>query len=72
MSQTQCDRLYAYLAEHGSITAAEAYRELGIPAVMRRIHDLRWRRKVPIRTETVRGVNRFGEPCDYARYWMAI
>jgi len=67
MSQTQCDRLYAYLAEHGSITAAEAYRELGIPAVMRRIHDLR-RRGVLIRTDPECGINRYGEPCEYARY----
>ena len=57
----------AYLAEHGSITPADAYRELGIPAVMRRIHDLR-KRGVEIDTVSETGKNRFGEQCTYARY----
>jgi biotin operon repressor len=68
MSTTsQCDRLLYYLAKHGSVTLTEAQRELGIPVVMRRIHDLR-KRGVQIETIEEKGTNRFGEPCEYARY----
>lgn len=67
MIDSQCDRLYAYLATRGSVTVNEAARDLGIPCVMRRVHNLR-QRGVDIVTIKERGQNRYGEECEYARY----
>ena len=38
---TQCERILAYLDEHGSITRAEAMSECGIANFTARVSDLR-------------------------------
>lgn len=64
---TQRDRVFDYLAEHGSITALDAMREFGIIDLAGRVRDLRKLGFDVVSTpETV--VNRFGEPCRIVRY----
>ena len=67
--ESQCKRLYDYLATHGSISVNEASTLLGIPVVMRRICDLRKRYgEGVVETKMVDGTNRFGEKCTFAKY----
>ena len=49
---TQCERILAYLDEHGSITRAEAMSECGIANFTARVSDLR-RDGVALDVETV-------------------
>lgn len=66
---TQRERVLRYLQLHGSITAADAVRDLGVACLAERVRDLRERghsiKSIP---ETV--VNRFGEPCRIVRYTL--
>lgn len=64
---TQTDRVLRHLEDYGSITSLIAMREYGIMRLASRISDLK-KRGVPIRKETVRGKNRYGEPTRYAKY----
>lgn len=64
---TQCERILDYLAEHGSITRAEAMSECGIANFTARISDLR-REGVKLDVETVIRKNRYGENVRFARY----
>lgn len=67
---TQCDRVMAWLEEHGSISDTEARDELGIRRVGARIWDLKRKREVPIITKMETGVNRFGEKVKYGVYYL--
>ena len=64
---TQCERILDYLAEHGSITRAEAMSECGIANFTARISDLR-RDGVKLDVETVTQKNRYGDTVRFARY----
>lgn len=66
----QNERILKYLADFGSITQAEAYRDLGVMRLASRISDLR-KLGYPItdKPETVK--NRYGETCCIKRYSMA-
>lgn len=66
---TQNNRILRHFEEIGSITSAEAMQEYGIYRLASRISDLR-RMGFDIKKETVKGVNRFGEPTHYAKYSM--
>lgn len=67
MKLTQCDRILRHLRDHGSITSLEAISEYSILRLAARIKDLK-RRGYNITSETVRGVNRYGEPTRYSVY----
>lgn len=68
---TQCERILAYLDEHGSITRAEAMSELGIANFTARISELR-QEGVILAVETETRKNRYGEPVRFARYRRAV
>ena len=65
----QCDRIVRHLEDYGSITSMEAMQDYGIMRLASRVSDLK-RAGFPIRVETVRGKNRYGENTSYARYYM--
>lgn len=64
---TQSERILRHLEIFGSITSLEAIRDYGIMRLASRVSDLK-KDGLPVRTEFVRGKNRFGEPTCYARY----
>ena len=56
---TQCDRIVAFINEHGSITDEDA-RTMRIHRLASRIHDLR-KQGNKIVTETIYGKNEYGK-----------
>ena len=68
---TQNERILAYIDRVGSITQREALNELGVARLASRVNDLR-NLGHPIISERVDGLNRFGEPCHWARYRMGV
>lgn len=66
----QTEKIARHLETYGSITSLEAMRDYGIMRLASRVSDLK-KAGVPIRVETVRGKNRFGEVTNYARYSLA-
>ena len=64
---TQCEQIYSYLHEFGSITPLEALRDLGVMRLSARIMELR-ERHVPIEMVMVQGRNRWGKKTSYAEY----
>lgn len=69
---TQCKRILDYLDDYGSITPIEALRDLGIMRLAARIHEIRSRHGIPVIGESVKDVNRMGEPIHYTRYKKAV
>ena len=63
----QIERVMMYLDRYGSITTREAFNELGIARLASRIHDLK-KIGYPIKSETIRVKNRFGENTHYTKY----
>ena len=68
---TQCDRVLRYMREFGSITQADAIRELGCMRLASRISELR-KRGIPIQKETRSGKNRWNETTWYAAYSLEV
>ena len=64
---TQAQMILQYMADNGSISAAEAFYHLGITRLSARIFDLR-KAGHRIVNETVTGVNRHGARVRYDRY----
>lgn len=64
---TQCERILDYMQKFGSISTLEAFTDLGCTRLASRINDLR-REGVSIKSEFVKGKNRFGETIHYKRY----
>ena len=64
---TQGEKIIAYIKEFGSITAFDAYTDLGIMRLASRIHDLTEQGYV-FKRETVKSKNRYGETIHYTRY----
>lgn len=64
---TQSERIVRHLEAFGSITSLEAMSDYGIMRLASRISDLK-KDGLQVRTEFVRGKNRFGESTCYARY----
>lgn len=64
---TQCEKILRYMEATGGITQAEAVTEFGCYRLSARIADLK-AQGIPIKTETVKQKNRFGEPVTFARY----
>ena len=65
--QSQCDRILRHLKDNGSITSLEAMQEYGIMRLASRITNLK-RKGYPIQSETVSGINRYGETTYYSKY----
>lgn len=63
---TQAQRIIEYILDNGSITPLEAF-DLGITRLAARVNDMR-RNGVPVVTETVESVNRYGDKVRFARY----
>ena len=64
---TQCERIMRHLEDYGSITSLEAIKEYGIMRLALRITDLK-RKGHRITSETVSGINRYGETTYYKKY----
>jgi EAL domain-containing protein (putative c-di-GMP-specific phosphodiesterase class I) len=58
-----------YMTENGSITTLEAF-GIGVARLASRVFDLRTK-GIPIKREMVDVLNRKGEKCRVARYWLA-
>lgn len=64
---TQCDKILAYIREHGSITPLDALREFNCMRLASRMSDLKARGyNVQSKMETSKNKN--GELVSYARY----
>lgn len=63
----QNDKILRYMQETGGITPMEAIEQFGCMRLAARISDLK-AQGVPIKKETVKRRNRFGEPVSFARY----
>lgn len=64
----QCDRVLRYMQTQGSITRAQAMADIGVANLPAVIDDLRHKVGVPIKTNIVKGTNRYGEKITYAKY----
>lgn len=64
---TQKTAIIQYIFDFGSITPMEAYGDLGITKLATRISELK-RDGWILKTEMVKGKNRYGKPTRYARY----
>ena len=65
---TQTERVLAYIKEKGSITQLEAINVLGCTRLSARAWDIQNKLGIPLKTETVKVKNRFGETCSVTRY----
>ena len=67
MKKTQAQRVLDYMAEFGSITPLDAFRDLGVMRLGARIFDLKREGfKIVGKSETIK--NRYGEHCTIKRY----
>lgn len=66
---SQNSRVLDYIERCGSITQMDATKDLDVMRLAARIADLK-EKGVKIETVMVDGVNRFGEPTKYARYYL--
>lgn len=67
----QQKRILEYMTTHGGITAAEAFRDLGVMRLSARIKEMREDGQ-QIVTQRVESVNRYGEKVHFARYKAVI
>ena len=67
MKKTQNERVMDYLNDHGSITALQAMRDLGVMRLASRIHDLR-NDGHDFHVEDVAVKNRYGTKSYIAQY----
>ena len=65
---TQAQKILMFIKKHGSITTLEAFR-LGITRLAARVLEMR-ERGIDIRREMVTVLNRDGEKCRVARYFI--
>lgn len=70
MALTQCEMILSHIQKHGSITDMEAYQLYGICRLSGRIFDLRQAGHM-IKTEFVKGKNRYGKKIQYGKYSFA-
>ena len=64
----QYDRVLRYMQTQGSITRAQAMTDIGVANLTAVIDYLRHSVGVPIKTNLVKGTNRYGEKITYAKY----
>lgn len=65
----QTDRILRYIKEFGSITAAQAFNDLGVSQLATRIFELN-KSGYEIQSRFVTGKNRYGEPVKYKEYFL--
>lgn len=65
---TQCEQVIWYMQRYGSITGDEAKSDLGIERLAARIWDLQNKFGYQVKSETVKGKNRFGKKTRFSRY----
>lgn len=65
----QTDRILRYIKEFGSITAAQAFNDLGVSQLATRIFELN-KSGYEIQSRFVTGKNRYGEPVKYKEYYL--
>lgn len=66
---TQSQRVLKYLNDFGSITSLEAYRDLGIIQLPRRIYDLR-QAGINIKSDWQVVINRYNEKTQIKRFYI--
>lgn len=68
---TQCDKILRHLQDNpdDGITSLQAVKEYGIMRLASRIHDLQ-KRGYKIERANYTGLNRYGEPTHFTRYWL--
>ena len=66
---TQSQRVLKYLNDFGSITSLEAYRDLGIIQLPRRIYDLR-QSGINIKSDWQVVINRYNEKTQIKRFYI--
>ena len=64
---TQGQRIIEYISIHGSITTFEAFMNLGIACLPKRISELK-KAGYPIEKGWATTQNRYGEPVTYMKY----
>ncbi len=69
MDYKQNELILAHLRDVGGITQQEAAQRYGCTRLGARIYDLRHQGH-DIRSETERGINRFGRTTHWTRYWL--
>lgn len=67
VKRNQRTRIIAYIREFGSITTWEAYQDLGVACLPKRISEL-IKEGYTFKKEPESTKNRFGEPVNYIRY----
>ena len=67
MKDSQCNMIYNYMMENGSITSLDAVREFGCLRLSARIKDLR-EMGINIISDRETSKNRYGRSVSYARY----
>jgi len=65
--KTQRDLVLQYMKDFGSITAMEAFSDLGITHLNGRIKELR-DSGIEIKTDMIKSVNRYGKKIEYGRF----
>ena len=68
----QCKRIIDYIEDYGSITPIEALQDLGVMRLAARVHDIASKYGYPIKRETVKSRNRYGETIHYTKYSKAV
>lgn len=71
MKRTQSQRVLDYMKTFGSITAFDAFRDLGVMRLAARISDLR-KLGYAIKSETITVKNRFDEDCCVKEYSLEV
>lgn len=66
----QTERVLQYMRDFGSITQAEAFKDLGVTRLSARIWDIR-HQSIGVHAEFEKAKNRYGEPVHYLRYSLA-
>ena len=65
----QADRVFKYMQDFGSITRADAVKDLGIMCLPERVRDLR-NAGVDVISTRESGKNRYGDTVRYNRYTL--
>ena len=62
-------RIARYINDFGSITARDAFADLGISKLSTRIGEMERKGIIKVERVTEKSNNRYGEPCSYTRYY---
>lgn len=60
-----------YIEENGSITTWEAHDYIGVESFPKRISEMRKKEEYPLDSKWEKGVNRYGKPTRYKRWFFA-